>query len=728
MTEYATTPSEIEAVHASLARTGHWVLAHSPPHSAFSDPHAPPSRTPTVAALSGFFDDDDDVDAGSRKSLPPRMYLRFKDGRPDVPIEKYSETLAPVSHHPTPAAMSHHPSRVASERTVRDGRSGSLEYTSGRSRHSQAPSERSVRSRAEPASRSSSRSSTFHCDILDAPITRGHIPPSEHSSTRDISRHSRSPSNPPFWSHPEGEAGATLPNEGAARSMRDGSQHSRHSSRSSRAPSAQVEQFQPSRHSQIAPSQHSQRAPSQHSPSNHSQAAPSRHSHMPPSNHSQIALSHNPSARSDSSQPNPPPLTRSQQSAIHLPSAVASQHSKGAPIDADAGSRHSRQSNGSGGSEAGRSSHRSERNPPVVVAHSRTSQRSAQRSSQHGAADRSLHSRVTHESTTEPHHRVPSLPSAHADHAHTPGAHRPAIVYAPAPTHVPRYAPPKIIPAAEYNGSRRGSGQREVGVGEEGERGSKGYRQREAHPRAAEQEDVVYAHTHASAHAHAHASSQREANPPAPTQPRAAPYHTVPRSSAPGPRGVVVRDFGARPRSQSLSRAYPPAHAAVISPERQAAVVPPGHHHPPPGHVHTSHARPGTAAHPIPSPPSASGSAQGQGQRSPSEPWSLVDTPSMRSRASSASSASTYYVLASPRQRVRVIADAGHARKPFYQRLFTVNWGGRERTEARAPGGVAEKEKEKDKAPVNGEQQGQDREAEKRKGRRLLRRNNTARV
>ncbi|EPQ49846.1 hypothetical protein GLOTRDRAFT_141657 [Gloeophyllum trabeum ATCC 11539] len=209
------------------------------------------------------------------------------------------------------------------------------------------------------------------------------------------------------------------------------------------------------------------------------------------------------------------------------------------------------------------------------------------------------------------------------------------------------------------------------------------------------------------------------------------------------------------PGASALSSSYPPAHMTGASGHQAAVGSPPSahhHRHQQAGRVHTEQDRTGGAAAP-----------REHGQRSPSEPWSLVDAPS---RASSVSSASTYYVLASPRQRhvpyddksatagsppssrrffqrsassanaghsgaapappPTTQADAGHVRKPFYQRLFNMNSGGRERRGDGVSGGVDEKEKKKTTA--DGEQEGQEREAEKRRGRRLLRRNNTARV
>ncbi|THH07895.1 hypothetical protein EW146_g9174 [Bondarzewia mesenterica] len=81
MTEYTSSPEAIAQYRSSRQRTAHWVTTHTPSTTVFTDPFRSPSLV---------FDSDDGMsspasDAESTHSLPPRMLLRYHDGR-DVPI------------------------------------------------------------------------------------------------------------------------------------------------------------------------------------------------------------------------------------------------------------------------------------------------------------------------------------------------------------------------------------------------------------------------------------------------------------------------------------------------------------------------------------------------------------------------------------------------------------------------------------------------------------------
>ncbi|KAJ7461610.1 hypothetical protein FB451DRAFT_1341258 [Mycena latifolia] len=82
MTEYTTSSQAIRDYLSSKERTKHWVRARiEPPDQCYS-----PSAAPSI-----FYDPDviptsPPSEAGSTHSVPPKMVLRYTDGRPDEPI------------------------------------------------------------------------------------------------------------------------------------------------------------------------------------------------------------------------------------------------------------------------------------------------------------------------------------------------------------------------------------------------------------------------------------------------------------------------------------------------------------------------------------------------------------------------------------------------------------------------------------------------------------------
>lgn len=82
MTEYTSSPEAVQVFRDSRARTEHWVRSHSPLHSQFYSPESPPS------VVSDIDIDDCSSDNGSSHSLPPKMMLRYGDGR-DIPISHW---------------------------------------------------------------------------------------------------------------------------------------------------------------------------------------------------------------------------------------------------------------------------------------------------------------------------------------------------------------------------------------------------------------------------------------------------------------------------------------------------------------------------------------------------------------------------------------------------------------------------------------------------------------
>ncbi|RDB22194.1 hypothetical protein Hypma_010691 [Hypsizygus marmoreus] len=78
MTEYTTSSQAIREYMTSRERTAYWVQATAP-HDFYS-----PSVPPTV--LDGYVPSSPPSEAESSGSAPPRMVLRYGNGRPDVPI------------------------------------------------------------------------------------------------------------------------------------------------------------------------------------------------------------------------------------------------------------------------------------------------------------------------------------------------------------------------------------------------------------------------------------------------------------------------------------------------------------------------------------------------------------------------------------------------------------------------------------------------------------------
>ncbi|KAH9939480.1 hypothetical protein B0H21DRAFT_878535 [Amylocystis lapponica] len=100
MTEYTSSSEAVREYMSSRERTAHWVSTHSRgggEHS-FVSPSHPPSLISDIDSPSF---GPSDSDAGSSHSSPPRMVLRYADGRPDVPI-------AMNMPRPPPPQYSHH--------------------------------------------------------------------------------------------------------------------------------------------------------------------------------------------------------------------------------------------------------------------------------------------------------------------------------------------------------------------------------------------------------------------------------------------------------------------------------------------------------------------------------------------------------------------------------------------------------------------------------------------
>ncbi|KAI0693544.1 hypothetical protein C8T65DRAFT_667983 [Cerioporus squamosus] len=219
MTEYATDPETIQEYLNSRDRCANWVNIHSQGLS-YVSPSSPPSiLSDDDPPLSG----SSVSDAASSHSVPPRMLLRYGDGRGDIPISHdssptHSRGQPPSSRHrsrsgsqippaPAPADMRHHPARYAQ----------TLSYASG-SRYAPTgapenirvlPSRQAEDSQRMPASTSSSHRSRappaqaiFH---PPQPSIHDRVPPLAdplHTSRRSIHaptpRHATSSSAQPI--------------------------------------------------------------------------------------------------------------------------------------------------------------------------------------------------------------------------------------------------------------------------------------------------------------------------------------------------------------------------------------------------------------------------------------------------------------------------------------------------------------------------------------------------
>jgi hypothetical protein len=152
MTEYTDSPDAIAAWREQLARTGLWIDRHRPRDSLFLvHPDEPP--TPDDEQDDAMGELSVDADRYSSKSVPPRMLLRYNDGRPDMPIEEYAGGRSARRHLPT---LDTHP--MPENIQIRPSRSNS----------SGGPTP--VSARPAPSRASST-------PIHSSPLTGDHIPP-----------------------------------------------------------------------------------------------------------------------------------------------------------------------------------------------------------------------------------------------------------------------------------------------------------------------------------------------------------------------------------------------------------------------------------------------------------------------------------------------------------------------------------------------------------------------
>ncbi|KAL1743694.1 hypothetical protein HDZ31DRAFT_74690 [Schizophyllum fasciatum] len=214
MTEYDPSPEAIEEYYSSRSRTAAWI--HRLEVESLRAPSECPTRIDDVLLPSR-----PPSEAGSSRSVPPKMLLRFNDGRPDEPIpvsghasvrrisrrphEHTEDTVSrprtlphPPSHHSRPSipdafdaawdgSPSHSRHRKRSDKSARDRTDGSR---TPREDHSMHTAPRHSRSKSLPqdkelrdATRSAGRAGSSSSRALHPPPTPPMpIPPSRPSS------------------------------------------------------------------------------------------------------------------------------------------------------------------------------------------------------------------------------------------------------------------------------------------------------------------------------------------------------------------------------------------------------------------------------------------------------------------------------------------------------------------------------------------------------------------
>jgi hypothetical protein len=80
MTEYTTSSQAYREYMTSRERTAYWVHTHNPLEAELYSPSVPPT------IIDGLVPSSPPSEADSSHSTPPKMVLRYNDGRPDVPI------------------------------------------------------------------------------------------------------------------------------------------------------------------------------------------------------------------------------------------------------------------------------------------------------------------------------------------------------------------------------------------------------------------------------------------------------------------------------------------------------------------------------------------------------------------------------------------------------------------------------------------------------------------
>ncbi|TRM59204.1 hypothetical protein BD626DRAFT_572794 [Schizophyllum amplum] len=175
MTEYDPSPEAIEEYHNSRSRTAAWL------HRLEVESLRAPSECPTRID-DALLPSCPPSDAGSSRSVPPKMLLRYNDGRPDQPIPQSSHT--PMKRH----SRRHH------ERVDSMERSRTLPYTP--SHHSRPSLPDAFIAASKGKEHSPSRSRHRRRSDKSAKEKEGSRTPHEGESMLSLVKQSRSKSLP----------------------------------------------------------------------------------------------------------------------------------------------------------------------------------------------------------------------------------------------------------------------------------------------------------------------------------------------------------------------------------------------------------------------------------------------------------------------------------------------------------------------------------------------------
>jgi len=207
MTEHTVSSQAYRDYMSARERTSHWVRSYGPRHGDLYSPSVPPS------VIDGYIPSSPPSEADSSHSTPPKMVLRYSDGRPDIPIPRpnggYSVGRSGSGRHQHPSVTrSQTLSQNQSHSRVRTGSTPSIPRS-----HPHAPEEiRILPSFGQPTSSSSSRPT--HARSKSVPRGSDHdlepvpqvpfIPPSHlqtqspYHSSRPISSRGTSPNQVSF--------------------------------------------------------------------------------------------------------------------------------------------------------------------------------------------------------------------------------------------------------------------------------------------------------------------------------------------------------------------------------------------------------------------------------------------------------------------------------------------------------------------------------------------------
>ncbi|KIY46960.1 hypothetical protein FISHEDRAFT_59977 [Fistulina hepatica ATCC 64428] len=233
MTEYTSSPEAIQEYMTSQERTAHW-LQKVKGESPFRSPSVAPSKFEDA-----LFPSRPPSEAESSNSVPPRMLLRYGDGRPDEPIPHVSDIYGAVkSNHSQqadvdmPQTRGHTmplPSRHASRSTI-------LGHFEGEAPTPRSHSSRSKNHRDKAHSHSSSASRNKGPAVpplaVDIPRSPRHGTPS-HKRSRSLPlerKRSSRPSEHPALSAPSSHSFHPAP---MVQSLSQDSARARHSSSAS---------------------------------------------------------------------------------------------------------------------------------------------------------------------------------------------------------------------------------------------------------------------------------------------------------------------------------------------------------------------------------------------------------------------------------------------------------------------------------------------------------------